>query len=188
MSAINPLRLRAVARAVRSGGLIAYPTEAVYGLGCDPRNERAVWRLLALKRRSAHKGLILIAADFAQLAPFLHPLTPAELGRLHASWPGPYTWLVPARSGTSHWLRGRHDTLAVRVTAHPLAAALCRACGHPLVSTSANLSGRPPARSALAARRQLGRHLDALLPGPTGGAARPTAIRNLRTGRTVRGG
>ena len=188
MSAINPLRLRAVARAVRSGGLIAYPTEAVYGLGCDPRNERAVRRLLALKRRSAHKGLILIAADFAQLAPFLRPLTPAELGWLHASWPGPHTWLVPARSGTSHWLRGRHDTLAVRVTAHPLAAALCRACGHPLVSTSANLSGRPPARSALAARRQLGRHLDALLPGPTGGAARPTAIRNLRTGRTIRGG
>ncbi len=144
--------------------------------------------MLALKRRSAHKGLILIAADFTQLAPFLRPLTPAELGRLHASWPGPHTWLVPARSGTPRWLRGRHDTLAVRVTAHPLAAALCRACGHPLVSTSANLSGRPPARSALAARRQLGRHLDALLPGPTGGAARPTAIRNLRTGRTVRGG
>ena len=188
MSAINPLRLRAVARAVRSGGLIAYPTEAVYGLGCDPRNERAVRRLLALKRRSAHKGLILIAADFAQLAPFLRPLTPAELGRLHTSWPGPHTWLVPARSGTPRWLRGRHDTLAVRVTAHPLAAALCRVCGHPLVSTSANLSGRPPARSALAARRQLGRHLDALLPGPTGGAAQPTAIRNLRTGRTVRGG
>lgn len=188
MSAINPLRLRAVARAVRSGGLIAYPTEAVYGLGCDPRNEPAVRRLLALKRRSVHKGLILIAADFAQLAPFLRPLTPAELGRLHASWPGPHTWLVPARSGTPHWLRGRHDTLAVRVTAHPLAAALCRACGHPLVSTSANLSGRPPARSALATRRQLGRHLDALLPGQTGGAAQPTAIRNLRTGRIVRGG
>ena len=145
-------------------------------------------RLLALKRRSAHKGLILIAADFAQLAPFLRPLTPAELGWLHASWPGPHTWLVPARSGTPRWLRGRHDTLAVRVTAHPLAAALCRVCGHPLVSTSANLSGRPPARSALAAHRQLGRHLDALLPGPTGGAAQPTAIRNLRTGRTIRGG
>lgn len=144
--------------------------------------------MLALKRRLAHKGLILIAADFAQLAPFLRPLTPAELGRLHASWPGPHTWLVPARRGTPRWLRGRHDTLAVRVTAHPLAAALCRACGHPLVSTSANLSGRPPARSALATRRQLGRHLDALLPGPTGGAARPTAIRNLRTGRTIRGG
>ncbi|MGB5062260.1 MAG: Sua5/YciO/YrdC/YwlC family protein [Candidatus Competibacter sp.] len=181
------LSLRAAARAVRSGGLIAYPTEAVYGLGCDPRSERAVRRLLALKRRSAHKGLILIAADFAQLAPFLQPLTPADLERLHASWPGPHTWLIPARSGTPYWLRGKHDTLAVRVTAHPLAAALCRTCGHPLVSTSANLSGHPPARTALAARRQLGRHLDDLLPGPTGGAAKPTAIRSLRTDQVVRG-
>lgn len=184
---MNRLRLHAAARVVRAGGLIAYPTEAVYGLGCDPRDERAVRRLLALKRRSMRKGLILIAADLAQLEPFLQ-LTQADRARLAATWPGPRTWLVPARPATPCWLRGRHDTLAVRVTAHPLAAALCRACGHPLVSTSANLSGRPPARSALAARRQLGRHLDALLPGPTGGAARPTAIRNLRTGRTVRGG
>ena len=185
---MNRLRLRAAARVVKPGGLSAYPTEAVYGLGCDPRNEAAVRRLLALKRRPVHKGLILIAADFAQLAPFLQPLTPADRVHLAATWPGPYTWLLPARPDTPHWLRGRHETLAVRVTAHPLAAALCRACGHPLVSTSANFSGRPPARSALAARRQLGTTIDYLLPGPTGGAARPTEIRDLRSGRRVRGG
>jgi L-threonylcarbamoyladenylate synthase len=172
---------------VKSGGIIAYPTEAVYGLGCDPRNEAAVRRLLALKRRPAHKGLILIAADFAQLALFLQPLSPADQARLAATWPGPLTWLIPARPETPGWLRGRHATLAVRVTAHPLAAALCWACGHPLVSTSANLSGRPPARTALAVRRQLGRNLDYLLPGPTGGAAQPTEIRDLRTERRVRG-
>ena len=186
MSAINPLRLRAVARAVRSGGLIAYPTEAVYGLGCDPRNEPAVRRLLALKRRSAHKGLILIAADFAQLAPFLRPLTPAELGWLHASWPGPHTWLVPARSGTSHWLRGRHDTLAVRVTAHPLAAALCRACGHPLVSTSANLSGQPPIRDPDELQETLGKDVDYIVPLPPGTLDKPTPIFDARTGQQLR--
>ncbi len=180
-------RLRAAARAVRAGGIIAYPTEAVYGLGCDPRDERAVLRLLALKRRPARKGLILIAADFAQIEPFLEPLSPADQSRLAATWPGPHTWLIPARPATPRWLRGRHDTLAVRVTAHPLAAALCRICGHPLVSTSANLSGRPPARTALAVRRQLGRHLDHILPGPTGGAAKPTEIRELRSGKRVRG-
>lgn len=183
---MNPLRLKAAARRVRAGGLIAYPTEAVYGLGCDPRNESAVQRLLALKRRSWRKGLILIAADFAQLAPFLQPLDPTDYSRLAATWPGPHTWLIPARADTPQWLRGRHDTLAVRVTAHPLAAALCRACGHPLVSTSANFSGRPPARTALAARRQLGKVIDYLLPGPTGGAAQPTGIRDLRTGQRVR--
>ncbi len=185
---MNSLRLRAAARAVKAGGLIAYPTEAVYGLGCDPRNEKAVRRLLALKRRSPRKGLILIAADFAQLALFLQPLTEADHARLATTWPGPHTWLIPTRPNTPRWLRGQHDTLAVRVTAHPLAAALCRACGHPLVSTSANFSGRPPARCALAVRRQLGTAIDCLLPGPTGGAARPTEIRDLRTGRRVRGG
>ncbi len=185
---MNQLRLRIAARVIRAGGLIAYPTEAVYGLGCDPRNERAVIRLLALKRRSIHKGLILIAADFAQLEPYLQPLAPPDRARLEATWPGPQTWLIPARTTVPRWLRGRHDTLAVRVTAHPLAAALCRACGHPLVSTSANRGGRPPARTALAVRRQMGRSLDDLLPGPTGGAAKPTAIGDLRTGQIVRSG
>jgi len=184
---VNGPRLRAAARAVRAGGVIAYPTEAVFGLGCDPRDERAVRRLLAIKRRPARKGLILIAADFAQLEPFLQPLSPSDRARLPVTWPGPHTWLVPARRTTPRWLRGRHDTLAVRVTAHPLAAALCRACGHPLVSTSANPGGRPPARSALAVRRRLGHLLDCILAGPTGGAAQPTAIRDLRTGRRVRG-
>ncbi|MFZ4791282.1 MAG: Sua5/YciO/YrdC/YwlC family protein [Candidatus Competibacteraceae bacterium] len=185
---MNRLRLQIAARIVRVGGLIAYPTEAVYGLGCDPRNERAVTRLLTLKRRSISKGLILIAADFVQLEPFLQPLDPQDRVRLEATWPGPQTWLIPARTTVPRWLRGRHDTLAVRVTAHPLAAALCRTCGHPLVSTSANRSGRPPARTALAVRRQLGDSLDDLLPGPTGGAVKPTAIRDLRTGQVVRKG
>lgn len=184
---MNGPRLHAAARAVRSGGIIAYPTEAVFGLGCNPRNEQAVRRLLAIKRRPAHKGLILIAADFAQLEPFLQPLALADHARIAATWPGPYTWLIPARPETPRWLRGRHDTLAVRVTAHPLAAALCRACGHPLVSTSANLSGRPPARTALAARRQMRGALDYVLAGPTGGSAQPTEIRELRTGKLVRG-
>lgn len=184
---MNRLRLRAVAHVVKSGGIIAYPTEAVYGLGCDPRNERAVYRLLALKRRQLHKGLILIAADFTQLVPFLQPLSPTDQARLAATWPGPYTWLIPTRADTPRWLRGCHDTLAVRVTAHPLAAALCRACGCALVSTSANFTGHPPARSALAVRRQLGESIDALLPGPTGGAARPTEIRDLRSSQLIRG-
>ncbi|HRY14299.1 MAG TPA: Sua5/YciO/YrdC/YwlC family protein [Candidatus Competibacteraceae bacterium] len=182
----NRLRLRAVARIVETGGIVAYPTEAVYGLGCDPQNEWAVHRLLALKRRPIHKGVILIAADFTQLAPFLQPLSPDDQTRLAATWPGPYTWLIPTRADTPYWLRGGHDTLAVRVTAHPLAAALCRACDHALVSTSANFSGHPPARNALVVRRQLGWSIDGLLPGSTGGAGKPTEIRDLRSGQLIR--
>ncbi len=186
--AVNLLRVHAAARVIQAGGIIAYPTEAVYGLGCDPGNEQAVRRLLTLKHRPLYKGLILIAAEFSQLAPLLQPLNPDERATLAATWPGPHTWLIPARTDTPPWLRGRHDTLAVRVTAHPLAAALCQACGHPLVSTSANFSRRPPARTALAVRRQLGSAIDDLLPGSVGGAAQPTAIRDLRTGWQVRNG
>ena len=109
---MNLLRIKAAVRIIRAGGLIAYPTEAVYGLGCDPRNPQAVQKLLALKRRPMHKGLILSTADFAQLAPFLQLLSAADHAQLAAIWPGPYTWLIPSRTDTPRWLRGCHETLA----------------------------------------------------------------------------
>ncbi|HXH04493.1 MAG TPA: Sua5/YciO/YrdC/YwlC family protein [Candidatus Competibacteraceae bacterium] len=180
------LHIKTAVRVVHAGGLIAYPTEAVYGLGCDPGDATAVARLLGLKRRPPGKGLILIAAELAQLEPFLLPLSSADRATVMATWPGPVTWLLPVRPEVPRWLRGDHDTLAVRVTAHPLAAALCRACGSALVSTSANRSGHPPARSALQVRLRLGKAVDYVLPGATGGAAKPTEIRDLRSGRVVR--
>lgn len=185
---MSPQRLRLASHWLRRGGVIAYPTEAVYGVGCDPRCEVAVRRILALKRRPPDKGMILIAADFSQLEPWLLALAPADRERLAAEWPGPVTWLVPARLDVPRWLRGAHSTLAVRVTAHPLAAALCRAAGTALVSTSANSAGRRPARSALAVRRQLGRGIDFLLAGALGSARRPSEIRELASGRVVRAG
>jgi L-threonylcarbamoyladenylate synthase len=168
------------------GAVIAYPTEAVYGLGCDPWDACAVRRILEIKRRPEHKGLILIAADFSQLEPFVEPLEASVMSRIWPTWPGPVTWLLPARSVTPHWLTGRHDTLAVRVTAHPLAAALCRTAG-PLVSTSANRGGHPPARSALQVRLRLDGDVDDILAGDCGGRAQPSTIRDGRTGEVIRG-
>jgi len=182
---MSPFRLRQAARALRRGAVLAYPTEAVYGLGCDPLDPRAVQRLLAIKGRSRHKGLILIAADFAQLQPFLAPLDAAQRQCLLADWPGPVTWVVPAAPGLPDWLSGGRDTLAVRVTAHAGAAALCRAAGMPLVSSSANASGRPPARTALQVRLRCP-GVDHVLCGPTGGLARPTEIRDLASGHRLR--
>lgn len=179
-------RLGLAAAWVARGGLIAYPTEAVYGLGCDPDNGRAVRRLLAIKARPEHKGLILIASDWAQLEPYVQSLEPATMAAIHATWPGPVTWLLPARSETPRWVTGEHQTLAVRVTAHPLAAALCRRWGGPLVSTSANRASQPPARTALGVRRALGSGIDYLLVGPCGGNARPSSIRDARTGAVLR--
>jgi L-threonylcarbamoyladenylate synthase len=184
---VHAFRLREAARAIRHGAVVAYPTEAVYGLGCDPLNPAAVQRLLAIKGRPQHKGVILIAADFDQLRPFLAPLSDAQLRTVQADWPGPVTWVLPAAADVPDWLSGGRDTLAVRVTDHPLAAALCRAVGMPLVSTSANAAGRAPARSALQARLRCP-GVDVILAGATGGLARPTEIRDLASGKQLRAG
>jgi L-threonylcarbamoyladenylate synthase len=178
-------QLKQAVRTVRHGGIISYPTESVFGLGCDPLRLDAVVRLLELKQRPAAKGLILIASEVEQLLPFVLPLEPSYRDRVLGSWPGPVTWLLPARPETPALLRGAHDSLAVRVTAHPLAAALCRACGHALVSTSANRGGRPPARTTLAVRRRFGEEIDYVLPGEAGGAP-VTEIRDARSGAIVR--
>ncbi len=185
---VHPWHLRRAAAVLRGGGVLAYPTEGVYGLGCNPLNPAAVRRLLALKSRSADRGLILIAADFAQLQPFLRPLRGAQRARVHAEWPGPVTWLLPAQPWVPGLLRGVHDCLAVRVTAHPVAVALCTAAGFPLVSTSANPAGCPPARNALAVRRWFGHDLDYLVHGCADERRRPTEIRDARTGRVLRPG
>lgn len=179
-------KLRTAARCIRGGGILAYPTEAVYGLGCDPWDQAAVRRLLAIKRRPEHKGLILIAAGFDQLEPFVEPLDAARMLAVLATWPGPNTWLLPARAGTPGWLRGRHTTLAVRVTAHPIAAALCATAGSALVSTSANISDHPPARTPLQVRSALGHQVDIVLAGRCGTRARPSTIRDGRTGMVIR--
>jgi L-threonylcarbamoyladenylate synthase len=180
--------LRRAVRVINAGGVIAYPTEAVFGLGCDPHNEAAVRRILEIKRRPEKKGLILIAADFTQLAIWLQPLTPAEYAKIHVTWPGPVTWLLPVRPDTPRWLRGHHTTLAVRITAHPLAAELCRKAGSALVSTSANISTRTPAKTTLAVHYRLGELIDYIVPGAVGGNLRPTEIRDLTSGRIIRTG
>ena len=180
--------LRRACQVIKDGGVIAYPTEAVFGLGCDPGREAAVKRILAIKSRDAAKGLILIASRIEQLLPFLAPLTDEVRNKLQASWPGPVTWVVPAAPNTSAWLSGGRDTLAVRVTAHPVARQLCEITGRALVSTSATQSDRAPARSALQVRLRLRNKIDYIVPGAVGGLSKPTEIRDVRTGRVLRAG
>lgn len=171
---------------LHGGGIVAYPTESVFGLGCNPLNVDAVYRLLELKKRPTGKGLILISDSFSRLQPFLAPIPDQRLEIVLQSWPGPVTWVIPARPNVPEWLRGRHDGLAVRVTAHPVAAALCAAADMPLVSTSANLSRHPPARNALQTRIRCDHQVDFILHGATGGLARPTQIRDALTGKLLR--
>ncbi|MBI5439194.1 MAG: Sua5/YciO/YrdC/YwlC family protein [Nitrosomonadales bacterium] len=177
---------RALAAHLKRGGLIAYPTESCYGLGCNPDNRAAVQRLLKLKHRPQHKGLILIAASYRQVARYLQPLTPAEQRQLHEAGAQAITYLMPAHHSAPRWLRGAHDTLAVRLTAHPFAMRLCRSIGGALVSTSANRSGQRPAKTYAQCRRLFGRKVW-VLPGRVGKRKKPSTIRMWADGQIVRG-
>ena len=170
---------------LQRGGLIAYPTESCYGLGCDPRNPRALKRLLRLKGRSAAKCLLLIADHFKRLKPFIRPLIAADRTRVERSWPGPVTWVVPASATCLPELTGGRPTLAVRVTAHPEAARLCRSLGMALVSTSANKSGRRPAKTAAECRRIFGARVR-VIDGRIGTRSRPSTLIDLATGTVLR--
>lgn len=174
-----------------SGGVIAYPTEAVYGLGCDAFCERAVQRLLALKQRPWHKGLILVAADLQQIAPLIDRLSATQIAQLEASWPGPSTWVIPDPYRViPHWVRGQHESVAVRVSSHPVVKRLCEAWGAPLVSTSANLSGQTSIRTDLPLRKRQQRgqwtDLDFIVSGRCSGHENPTIIRDLVSGKVLR--
>lgn len=181
----TPFHLRVTGQILSEGGIIAYPTEAVFGLGCDPLDEIAVERILTLKQRDWRKGLILLAADLQQLQPWIS-LPSEELARIGTHWPGPATWVVPASQNTPDWITGGRDEVAVRVTAHPVASAIAQAAHTAIVSTSANPAQRPPARSALAVRRYFGDQLDGVVAGPVDTRAQPTPIRHWRSGEWLR--
>ena len=174
---------------LRAGGVIAYPTEAVWGLGCDPSNAAAVQRLLEFKQRPVEKGMILVAADILQLDGWvqLDALPEDRRAAVLQSWPGAHTWIVPAGPAAPRWITGEHSGVAVRISAPPLVASLCRAWGQPLVSTSANLAGEPPARTREALDPRLLARIDGLLDGSTGGLAQPTPIRDALSGQVLRG-
>lgn len=176
------------ARRLHRGGVIAYPTEAVWGLGCDPFNEAAVLRLLAIKQRDIGKGLILIAANRAQLDGLLdwNALPAGRHAEIEASWPGPNTWIVPVMPRVPRWITGVHSGVAVRISAHPVVAALCEAFGGPLVSTSANRAGEPSAFRRDELDPVLLAQLDGVVTGETGGRDAPSVIRDALSGAVLR--
>ncbi|MGH8158859.1 MAG: L-threonylcarbamoyladenylate synthase [Rhodanobacter sp.] len=176
------------ARLLRRGGVLAYPTEAVFGLGCDPHDREAFERLFALKQRPPTQGVLLIAADLAQVERYIEraAVPAAVMQQVRASWPGPHTWVFPRSTEVPAWIAGAHAGIALRVTAHEPAAALCRAFGGALVSTSANPHGQPPARSAQTVMDYFGDALDGVLDAPLGGQASPTVIRDALSGAIIR--
>lgn len=174
--------------AFRQGELLAYPTEAVFGLGCDPRNEEAVAKLLNVKQRPQAKGLILLAADYSQLVAFVadDKIPQDKRFSVFSKWPGAVTLLLPAAPSVPLWLRGEHDQIAVRVTAHEPARALCRAIGSAIVSTSANLSGQPALTTAAQVRQVFGEQVAWVMDAETGGATKPSTIIDPLSNKVIR--
>ena len=172
--------------ALRAGGVVAYPTEFCFGLGCDPQNDRAVERLIEIKQRSADQGLILIAAELDHIYHYakLDSLPLAE--KIKASWPGPNTWLLPVKESVSSWVKGHHKTVAMRITAHPASRRLCQKFDGAIVSTSANRHGQKALLCASEVDAEMGVELDYIVDAPLGGASAPSVIQNGVSGERIR--
>lgn len=172
---------------LRQGKVIAYPTEAVWGLGCDPFQQAAVEKILAIKKRPVEKGLLLVAGDMDQIQALTARLDAEQLATLRASWPGPVTWLIPDPDNLyPAWIKGQHSSVAIRVSAHPLVQSLCAEFGGPVVSTSANEAGEPEIRSRLRLIEQFAGSIDCVVDGELGGARSPSTIKDLSSGKTLR--
>lgn len=173
-------------RTLRDGGVIAYPTEAVYGFGCDPFNSQAVFKLLSIKRRQPEKGVILVASDWHQIESLTQPIAPQLLSHIQSTWPGPNTWVFPASDLVPTWIRGHHETIALRISAHPVVHELCeRFCG-PIVSTSANIEGHPSKRDYRTCYIAFKDSVDYIFQGRCGGANNPSTIRDAITNQILR--
>lgn len=180
------LSIDEAADCLRRGEVIAYPTEAVYGLGCDPLDHGAVQRLLELKGRPESAGLILIADDFSRFEGFVGEAAGEKRSRAMESWPGAVTWLFPKSAQVPGWISGGHDTVALRVSDHPVCRQLCATFGGAIVSTSANRSGEEPARSKEQVEASFGAGIAGIVEGELGGLDSPSEIRDVRSGEVIR--
>lgn len=183
---MRPGSTQDAASVLRDGGVIAYPTEAVFGLGCDPRNQDALERIIRIKGREAHKGFILIGGDLQHVIPYLAPITAQWRQQIDTLWPGPVTLVIPCATDTPELLSGGRDTLAVRVSDHPEVRQLCDDFDGAIVSTSANRSGQEPCRDSAAVIRTFGEELDAIIDAPVGTLDKPTRIIDVRSGKRLR--
>ena len=179
------------AQCLKQGLVLAYPTEAVWGLGCDPFNELAFLEILRLKQRPIEKGVILLAAQIAQIEHLLKPLSTEMYQKVIDSWSHrspterATTWLLPAGDNIPTWIKGNHPKVAVRVTTHPLCVALCNAFNGFIVSTSANPTGENPALSLQQANQYFSTQIN-YLNGDLGLSQEASQIIDAETGEIIR--
>ena len=186
---MNQQDLFVAVEAIRQGELIVYPTEAVWGIGCDPKNQRAMHNLLAAKNRPVKKGVILIASNLEQVADYidLGKLPVGRLDEIEATWPGPYTWLMPISEHAPEWITGGSELFAVRVTTHPTVIKLCNQFGGAIVSTSANITTEPTPETLDGVRAVFGAKVKVYVDDALGGNKQPSKIIHAITGEVLRG-
>lgn len=175
-----PGQIELAAETILAGGVIAYPTEGVWGLGCNPSDESAVNRILHLKQRPVSKGLILVAGSRDQLNVFV-----ANVPELPEP-DFPTTWLLNHGGLTPDWVSGGREKVAARIAKHPIVVALCNKVGMPIISTSANPSNMSPAESAEQVQKYFDTLVDVIVPGDLGGAAGASQIIDWETDEVVR--
>ena len=173
-------------KTLSEGGVIAYPTEYCFGLGCDPRDSGAVQKILNIKRRSAEQGVILIAGSLSQIDEYADTQVLPDFDAVASTWPGPNTWLLPAKKTVPTWVRGKHSSIAMRIPDHAFCLSLLQAFGHPIVSTSANRSGEKEHLIAASVQRDMGVECDYIIDATVGGASSASTIRDAITGATLR--
>jgi L-threonylcarbamoyladenylate synthase len=169
---------------LETGGVIAYPTEGVWGLGCVWTDEAAIKEILRLKQRPLEKGMIVLCSQLSDIESFLLPLTPQNIAQIRKNYPHPVTWILPCKLSVSESVRGQHHSIAVRFSRHPQVKALCDEVG-PIISTSANPTGEAAAMTIDEVRRYFQDQLSFILPGKLGGYSKPSEIRTL-DGQRVR--
>ncbi|XBC42211.1 MAG: Sua5/YciO/YrdC/YwlC family protein [Buchnera aphidicola (Meitanaphis elongallis)] len=184
---INSIPLFKCINKLKNNDVIAYPTESVFGLGCNPNNKCAVIKLLKLKNRKWNKGLILVASHYSQVKSYVseYKLSFRHKIIMLKNWPGHVTFLLPAKSSVPYWLTGGSEFIAVRVSSHVPIQQLCNTFGHPITSTSANRSGLEPCKTYRDVINQFGKHFP-IFRGKLGKSKRPSKIINLVSGALIR--
>lgn len=170
---------------LHEGKTIAYPTEAVYGLGCNPFDEKAVANLFHVKQRPIEKGVILVAGSVEQIMDWVSLYDTPWQESVLDSWPGPVTWVLPLKKSMPDWITGGRDTVAIRVSSHPIIQELCNQFGGPIVSTSANLTNQPPAKSCEQIN-QIFKNTVWCISAELGNLKHPTQIKDAKTGQVLR--
>ncbi len=181
----TPQNINQAADIIKNGGLIAYPTETVYGLGADPHNAEAIQKIFTAKGRAEDKGIILLIRGVDDLSTLVHTVYPTAQILIEVFWPGPLTLVFRANRDLSPALLGGRDTIALRHSSSLVASRLLFALGGPLTSTSANRSAEPPARSACEVENALGDHLDLILDGGPSDTTLPSTLVDVSSDRVI---